>query len=121
MYLTDIRGFSAESDISVFPTRLRRFLPKSEPLALSLASGDTLFRAQKQSGTQSEPLCRITLHGMGISGNKGITTHFARFCRLYDVSPRFLSVSDMGIAFFIREEERERVLDALEAYFPMWT
>lgn len=120
MYLTDIRGFSAEDNISVFPTRIKRFSPKTAPSYLSLAGGDTLFRAQK-SESAPEPLCKITLHGMGISGSKGITMHFARFCRLYDISPRFLSFSDMGISFFVRSEERDRVLDALEAYFPMWT
>ncbi len=120
MYLTDIRGFSAEENISVCPARLKGFSPKSTPQALWLADGDTLYRAY--SDTESpEPLCRITIHGMGISGSKGITTHFARFCMLYDVSPRFLSVSDMGIAFLVPLNERERVLDALEAYFPMWT
>lgn len=120
MYLTDIRGFSAEDDISLFPARFRGFSPKSEPLSLSLAGGDTLFRAQKcQSGKTS--LCRITIHGMGMLGGKGITTYFARFCILYNVCPLYLSLSDMGISFFVLSEERTRILDALEAYFPMWT
>ncbi len=121
MYLTDIRGFSADENISVFPAKLRGFSPKSEPLALWLTDSGTLFRAQKQEDPKTETLCRITVHGMGILGDKGITTHFARFCCLYDISPRFLSISDMGIAFFIPPSERERVFDALEAYFPMWT
>ena len=120
MYLTDIRGFSAEDDISFFPARLHGFSPKSEPTSLLLASGDTLFRAQKCPSAK-DPLCRITVHGMGMLGNKGITTHFARFCVLYDVCPLYLSLSDMGISFFVLKEERTRILDALEAYFPMWT
>lgn len=121
MYLTDIRGFSSDENISVFPARLCGFSPKVPPLALWLANGGTLFRAQNQDVPKQDTLCRITIHGMGILGEKGITTHFARFCCLYNVSPHYVSLSDMGIAFFVPAAERERIFDALEAYFPMWT
>ena len=81
MYLTDIRGFTAE---------------------------------------EYSPMCKITIHGMGIQGDKGLTLHFAKFCRIYHINPRFISVSDMGIAFFILSEEKEQVLESLCEYFPIW-
>lgn len=121
MYLTDIRGFTAESNIALSPARLRGF-SMQEPSCIFLCDGGTLFRGQKYDSPPEMqiPLCRITIHGMGILGDKGLTVHFARFCRLYNIAPRYLSLSDMGIAFFVAENEREKVLDALCAYFPMW-
>ena len=121
MYLTDIRGFTAESNIALSPARLRNFATQ-DPACIFLCDGEILFRGQKCVLPQSEPspLCRITIHGMGMLGDKGLSLHFARFCRLYNIVPRFISMSDMGIAFFVPEGEQEKVLDALCAYFPMW-
>lgn len=121
MYLTDIRGFTAESDIALYPARLRNFAMQ-DPACVFLCDSGILFRGQKCHAPPEGQirLCRITIHGMGMLGDKGLTPHFARFCRLYDIVPRFLSLSDMGIAFFVPEEEKQRVLDALCAYFPMW-
>lgn len=107
MYLTDIRGFSAEDNITVCPLCDFNFTRADCAHPLGAAKG--------------KPMCKITLHGMGFLGKKGLTLHFARFCRLYRIEPQFLSLSDMGISFFTAEAERERVLDALCEYFPMWT
>lgn len=121
MYLTDIRGFSAD-DITLFPARLRGFAEREKAECLFSCGGDTLFRGQKcrQPPPFGMTYCRITVHAMGVRGDKGLTPHFARFCRLYDIAPLFLSLSDMGIAFFVPLSEKERTLDALTAYFPMW-
>lgn len=121
MYLTDIRGFSADS-VTLFPARLGSFTEREKAACLFSCGGDTIFRGQKCHDPPpfGSVYCRITIHGMGMRGDKGLTPHFARFCRLYDISPLFLSLSDMGIAFFVPEEEKERVLDALCAYFPIW-
>lgn len=121
MYLTDIRGFSADS-VTLFPSRLAAFREGEKAECLFSCGGDTIFRGQKCSAPPpfGVTYCRITIHGMGIRGDKGLTPHFARFCRLYDITPLFLSLSDMGIAFCVPAEEKDRVLDALTAYFPMW-
>ncbi len=121
MYLTDIRGFTAESNIALYPARLQSFRMQ-EPACVFLGEGNILFRGVKchVPPEEEKSLCRITVHGMGMLGDKGLTLHFARFCRLYDIVPRYLSLSDMGIAFFVPEAEKEKVLDALCAYFPIW-
>ncbi len=121
MYLTDIRGFSADS-VTLFPARLAAFTEREKAECLFSCGGDTLFRGQKCHAPPpfGVTYCRITIHAMGIRGEKGLTPYFARFCRLYDVTPLFLSLSDMGISFCVPEEEKERVLDALCAYFPLW-
>lgn len=105
MYLTDIRGFTAE-DYYIAPLNECSFL---------LADGDMPMFAAKAA-----PMCKITIHGMGIRGSKGLSLHFANFCRDFAVEPRFTSVSDMGIAFFVEPQQKETVLDALCEYFPMW-
>ena len=112
MYLTDIRGFSADS-VTLFPARLAAFTEREKAKCL---------RGQecKAPPPFGVTYCRITIHAMGVRGEKGLTPYFAHFCRLYDVTPLFLSLSDMGISFCVPEGERERVLDALTAYFPMW-
>ena len=121
MYLTDIRGFSADS-VTLFPATLHGFAEREKAECLFCTGGDILFRGQKCHDPPpfGVTYCRITIHGMGMRGDKGLTPHFARFCRLYDITPLFLSLSDMGLAFFVPEAEKERVLDALCAYFPMW-
>lgn len=105
MYLTDIRGFTAED----------YYICSLYDLDMMLADKDAPFFAAK-----ADIMCKITIHGMGVRGDKGLTHHFAGFCRTYDIEPRFISVSDMGISFFIPSDEREHVLDALCEYFPMW-
>lgn len=121
MYLTDIRGFSADN-VTLSPARLSGITARENAACLFSCGGDTVFRGQKceEPPPFGATYCRITIHGMGMRGDKGLTPHFARFCRLYDVKPLFLSLSDMGLAFFVPEEEKERVLDALCAYFPIW-
>ncbi len=105
MYLTDIRGFTAED---YYTTSL-------DDCSFWLADGDVPFCAAK-----AERLCKITIHGMGMRGDKGLSLHFAAFCREFHIEPRFISVSDMGIAFFVEPSLRDAVLDALCEYFPMW-
>lgn len=121
MYLTDIRGFTAEDTIAIYPARLRGF-SMEDPACLLGGGDEILLRGKKHESSAREtfPLCRITIHGMGMQGDKGLSLHFARFCRLYDITPRFISMSDMGIAFFVPQGEKDKVLDALCAYFPMW-
>lgn len=121
MYLTDIRGFTAEDDIFLYPVRKDAFADREGLAGLSLSDGGVLFRGQHGAFPDLfRPFCRITIHGMGFRGDRGLSLHFARFCRLYEVEPRFLSMSDMGIAFFVPAESCAYVLDALCAYFPMW-
>lgn len=129
MYLTDIRGFSSKSDIYLYlftraemPVMLGRMLEANGRLeALSLA-GDCLIvgTACELEAERKRIFSKITIHGMGILGDKGISHHFAQFCRLYSVSPFLTAFSDMGISFFVPESERVRILDALCEYFPMW-
>ena len=95
MYLTDVRGFTAEDYI---------LLNSEKPILFE--------NAQKT--------CKITVHGMGFQGDKGFTLSFARFCTRYRLDVRFISVSDMGIAFFIPFEDKKRVLNLLCEYFPIW-
>ena len=104
MYLTDIRGFSAEDYY---------ILNKDFDTALALG-GSPIFSAK------ADALCKITIHGMGIRGDKGLSLHFAKFCVDYLVNPSFISICDMGISFFILPHEKSRVLDALCEYFPIW-
>lgn len=105
MYLTDIRGFTAE-----------------DYFICSINDCDILLcdKGQPMLSAKAVPMCKITIHGMGIRGSKGFSLHFARFCRDYGVEPRFISVSDMGLAFFTGAGEKVRVLDALCERFPMW-
>ena len=105
MYLTDIRGFTAEE----------YYISAVNDCAFWLADKDVPFCAVK-----AERLCKITIHAMGIRGDKGLSLHFARFCLKFHIEPRFISVSDMGIAFFVSPQLRDAVLDALCEYFPMW-
>ena len=105
MYLTDIRGFTAEE----------YYITPLHECAFLLADGDKTMCAAK-----ANPMCKITVHGMGVRGNKGFSLHFAKFCREYGVEPQFVSVSDMGISFFIEPRFKDEVLDALCEAFPMW-
>ena len=118
MYQTEIRGFTAEDDIFLYPVRAEKLTDRAGLAALLKADGDMLLRGQR--GRAFPLLCRITVHAMGARGARGIPLAFAKFCRLYQVEPRFLSLSDMGISFFVPKEEKERVLDALCAFFPLW-
>lgn len=105
MYLTDIRGFSAEEYM----------VCSIKDCDFSLCyGGEPLFFAK------AKPMCKITIHGMGMQGNKGLSLHFARFCREFEIEPRFISVSDMGISFFVNTSEKAAILEALCEYFPIW-
>ena len=116
MYLTDIRGFTAEDNIAVYPTKLSS-VHGGEKL-LQKADGDILFCAHRSN--YPTPLSKITIHGMGILGDEGIMPHFATFCRIYNIEPKHLSISDMGISFFVPTSAKEKVLSALCDFFPMW-
>ena len=116
MYLTDIRGFTAEDNVAVYPTKQTR-LRGGEKL-LQKADGDTLFCAHRSN--YPTPQSKITIHGMGILGDSGIILHFAAFCRIYNIEPKHLSISDMGISFFVPTSIKEKVLSALCDFFPMW-
>lgn len=116
MYLTDIRGFTAEDNIAIFPTRECNI--RNDEKLLLKAYGDTLLSACRSSYPCA--VCKITIHGMGMLGDHGIPLHFASFCRIYNIEPRYLSMSDMGISFFVPSTDRERVLNALCEFFPMW-
>ena len=105
MYLTDIRGFTAED----------YHICSLNELDMMLADNDVPFFAAK-----ADLMCKITIHGMGMRGDKGLVLYFARFCKAYSIDPRFISVSDMGISFFIPALQRDLILDALCEYFPMW-
>jgi len=105
MYLTDIRGFTAE-DYYITPLCECSFM---------LADGDVPMCAIKAA-----PMCKITIHGMGMRGDKGLSLYFAKFCREREIEPRFVSVSDMGISFFVDAKQKDEVLDALCEAFPMW-
>ena len=121
MYLTDIRGLTAESNIAVYPARLRVF-SMEDPACALFCGGDVLYRGIRHAVLPAGqvPLCRITIHGMGMLGDQGLSFHVARFCRIYDIKPHFLAMSDMGFSFFVPEAYKEKTLDALCAYFPMW-
>ena len=106
MYLTDIRGFTAEDYI----------ICDAENFDVLLCDGGKPMLA-----AAALLLSKITVHGMGVCGDKGLTLCFARFCIDYCIEPRFISLSDMGISFFVPKEQKEFVLDALCDRFPMWT
>ena len=111
MYLTDIRGFTAEEGV-----RLYRFdKADTEAAAKRLAGG-----APGAPGAPPSPLCKFTIHGMGLCGDRGLTLHFARFCTKYGISPLFIALSDMALSFFADAAQRDFILDALCAYFPIW-
>lgn len=105
MYLTDIRGFTAED----------YFICSINECDFLLCDGGVPMISAK-----AKRLCKITIHGMGVRGDKGFSVYFARFCVKRGIEPRFISLSDMGLAFFIDAGEKERVLDALCEDFPMW-
>ena len=105
MYLTDIRGFTAE-EYFVFSKNDCDFL---------LSDGGVPIFFKKAT-----PLCKFTIHGMGMQGDKGLSLAFAEFCRKFDIEARFISVSDMGIAFFADTARKKEILDALYGYFPIW-
>ncbi len=105
MYLTDIRGFTAE-DYHIFSLNDCSILIADKDVPIIAAKGI--------------PMCKITIHGMGMRGDKGISLYFARFCEDFGIEPRFVAISDMGIAFFTDSLQKDAVLDALSEYFPMW-
>lgn len=105
MYLTDIRGFTAE-DYYITPLNECAFLLADSAVPMCAA--------------KAKAMCKITIHAMGVRGDKGFSLHFARFCREYGVEPQFISISDMGISFFIEPQYKEAVLNALCEAFPMW-
>ena len=105
MYLTDIRGFTAED----------YFICNIADCDISMCDGGSPILCSK-----AKPMCKITIHGMGMRGDKGFSLHFARFCIDQKIEPQFISLSDMGIAFFIEAQEKDGVLDALCECFPMW-
>ncbi len=105
MYLTDIRGFTAQE----------YYICPASAIETLLAYGDTPIFAAK-----AKQMCKITIHGMGMLGDKGLSLHFARFCNNYQIEPRFLRLSDMGISFFVESCKKDAVLDALCEYFPLW-
>lgn len=105
MYLTEIRGFTAE-DYYILPFGDYSFM---------LADGDIPICAAK-----ARPMCKITICAVGVRGEKGLSLQFAKFCKEYHIEPRFVSVSDMGISFFVESTEKETLLTALCEYFPMW-
>ncbi len=105
MYLTEIRGFTAED----------YFVCSIDECDFSMCNkGLPILSAR------AKPMCKIIIHAMGIRGDNGLSLHFARFCRDYEIEPRFISVSDMGISFFVEPSEKARVLDALCDKFPIW-
>ena len=105
MYLTEIRGFTAED----------YFICGIDECNFSMCLRDIPMLSAK-----AKLMCKITVHGMGIRGDKGFSLYFARFCLDYEIEPRFISVSDMGISFFVEPWEKERILNALCENFPMW-
>ena len=127
MYLTDIRGFTAEEGISLYrfekadTEKVADLLAERQlrPALFTLCRDDLLVGIREE---ESEPsrLCKYTIHGMGLCGDKGLTRHFARFCTKYKVSPLFVSLSDMALSFFAEADARDRILDALAEYFPIW-
>lgn len=134
MYLTDIRGFTAEDGVRLYrfekadTESIASFLAdeRIRPALFTLCGGDLVVgvrgeEAEAADAARKTPrLCKYTIHGMGLCGDKGLTLHFARFCTKYGVSPRFVSLSDMALTFFAEAEARERILDGLAEYFPIW-
>lgn len=119
MYLTDIRGFTAEEGV-----RLYRFdKADTEAAAKRLAVSDrlpALFTLCGDDLVVAAADCKFTIHGMGLCGDRGLTLHFARFCTKYGISPLFIALSDMALSFFADAAQRDFILDALCAYFPIW-
>ncbi len=105
MYLTDIRGFTAEE----------YFVLSLDECDFSLCDGGIPIIAAK-----AKAMCKFTIHGMGFRGDKGLSLYFAKFCRDFDIEPRFISLCDMGLSFFAEAEEKKRILDALCEEFPIW-
>lgn len=105
MYLTDIRGFTAEE----------YFVLSLDECDFSLCDSGVPILAAKAKTT-----CKFTIHGMGMRGDKGLSLYFARFCERFDVEPHFISLSDMGLSFFADVKEKQRILDALCEEFPIW-
>ena len=105
MYLTDIRGFTAEE----------YFVLSLDECDFSLCLHGVPIAAAK-----ANQLCKFTIHGMGIRGDKGFSLYFARFCRDFEIEPRFISLCDMGLSFFENARHKERILNALCEAFPIW-
>ena len=98
MYLTDIRGFTAEDYI----------ICDADRFDVSLCDG-----GRPMFAASAYVMSKITVHGMGVRGDKGLSLYFARFCIDFGIEPRFISFSDMGVSFFVPKEQKEFVLDAL--------
>lgn len=132
MYLTDIRGFTAEEGVRLYrfdkadtETAAKRIAVSDRLPALFTLCGDDLVVAAADCapgapGAPPSPLCKFTIHGMGLCGDRGLTLHFARFCTKYGISPLFIALSDMALSFFADAAQRDFILNALCAYFPIW-
>lgn len=129
MYLTDIRGFTAEEGVRLYrfdkadtEAAARRLAVSGRLPALFALCGDDLIvgAADAAAGAPPSPLCKFTIHGMGLCGDRGLTLYFARFCAKYDIAPLFVTLSDMALSFFADAARRDFILDALCAYFPIW-
>lgn len=129
MYLTDIRGFTAEEGVRLYrfdkadtEAAAKRLAVSGRLPTLFTLCGDDLIvgAADGAPGAPPSPLCKFTIHGMGLCGDKGLTLYFARFCTKYGISPLFVTLSDMALSFFAAAEMRDFILDALCAYFPIW-
>ena len=128
MYLTDIRGFTAEEGVRLYrfdkadakAAAARLAVAEKTPALFTLCGDDLIVGTEADAGAPPSPLCKFTIHGMGFCGDRGLTLYFARFCAKYDISPLFVTLSDMALAFFADAARREFILDALAAYFPIW-
>lgn len=137
MYLTDIRGFTAETDINLhqldranletaateaakndtFPSL---FMLCDNTLTVGTANAIAAGTDKSSAGTPSAALCKFTIHGMGLCGDRGLSLYFARFCTKFGIAPQFISLSDMALSFFADATQRDFILDALCVYFPIW-
>ena len=123
MYLTDIRGFTAEEGVRLYrfdkadtEAAAKRLAVSDRLPALFTLCGDDLVVAAADCapgtpGAAPSPLCKFSIHGL---------LHFARFCTKYGISPLFIALSDMALSFFADAAQRDFILDALCAYFPIW-
>ena len=122
MYLSDVRGFSVLPNIYIYtiPKEQLPSLP-ADTVFCTLCGGDVCCGTREPTDAL-RPVDRLTkcsIYGMGFCGAKGLTPYFARFCTQSRLSPRFISVSDMGISFFLPEEETTGLFDNLEKFFPI--
>lgn len=136
MYLTDIRGFTAETDIDLHRLDRANLQAAAEAakadrapalvmlcgntLTVGTASADGANAGLPPASRPQAPLCKFTIHGMGLCGDRGLTLYFARFCTKFGISPQLVSLSDMALSFFAEAAQRDFILDALCAYFPIW-